>query len=451
MREHENARNPVLPLDVHIPDSEAHVMPDGKLYLYGSYDDYETVYCSERYAVVSTTDMRHWSIYENAFLGEQVPWYPDSENPSYKTEEEEPTEFDKKMQETTEEDDINFVLSQDISSLPPLLFAPDCIEKDGTYYLYFCMADGSEGVAVSDKPEGPFANPVRLPCSGIDPAVFVDDDGQAYYYWGQFRSHAAKLKKDMRSFEKEWIRNRVLTEEEHFFHEGSSVRKIGNLYYSVFADVERGKPTALGYATGTSPLGPFEYRGIIIDNAQCDPSSWNNHGSIEYFQGQWYVFYHRSSRNSKIFRRLCIEPITILEDGTIPEVKMTSQGAGEPFSQGETIMGYQACGLRGSVYIDAVSEKAGKVQEALVNIRPGDEVVFRYVKDVRRFESLRIEAEGNGRIEIWMNDEKAGEIRIENGRQLSGTIAAGAGEYEVRLRFLEADGMRLEWMEFGGK
>ena len=449
MREHENSRNPILPLDIHIPDSEAHVMPDGKLYLYGSYDDYGNMYCSEKYAVVSTADMRHWNIYENMFSGHQVPWFPDSKNPSYQTEEEEMTEFARKMFEVDEKDDVDSVLSQDVSKLPPLLFAPDCIEKDGTYYLYFCMADASEGVAVSDKPEGPFADPVRLPCSGIDPAIFVDDDGQAYYYWGQFRSHAVKLKNDMVSFETEQIRNRVLTEEEHFFHEGSSVRKIGNLYYSVFADVERGRPTALGYATGTSPLGPFTYRGIIIDNAGCDPSTWNNHGSIECFQGRWYVFYHRSSRNSKLYRRLCAEPITILEDGTIPEVKMTSQGAGEAFSQGEVIMGYQACGLKGSVYIDAVSGNGGEAREALVNIKPGDEVVFRYVKDARKFESLTVKAEGSGCMEVWMDEEKAGEIVVENGRQLNENIAAKAGEYELKLRFVEADGMRLDWIVLG--
>ena len=109
------------------------------------------------------------------------------------------------------------------------------------------------------------------------------------------------------------------------------MRKIGDTYYYIFADVERGRPTALGYATSDSPLGPFTYRGIIIDNADCDPDSWNNHGSIACFNGQWIVCYHRSSRNSRMNRRLCMEKIRILEDGTIPEVKMTSQGLGDPF------------------------------------------------------------------------------------------------------------------------
>lgn len=62
--------------------------------------------------------------------------------------------------------------------------------------------------------------------------------------------------------------------------------------------MERGKPTALGYATGKTPLGPFTYQGIIIDNEECDPASWNNHGSIECIDGQWYVFYHQDIKRA---------------------------------------------------------------------------------------------------------------------------------------------------------
>ena len=200
------------------------------------------------------------------------------------------------------------------------------------------------------------------------------------------------------------------------------MRKIGDTYYYVYADMERGKPTSLGYSTGKSPLGPFTYRGIIIDNDGCDPASWNNHGSIECVNGQWYVFYHRCSRGAQQHRRLCIEPITVNPDGTIDEVKMTSQGAGAPFAPGETIYGYQACGLKGTVYIGAEDagrgknavlpgtesasgnmghdasheEPAGITQrnhaassaariheypEKLTHISPGDEMIFRYVKN----------------------------------------------------------------------
>lgn len=98
--------------------------------------------------------------------------------------------------------------------------------------------------------------------------------------------------KDMVSFDEKTLVQDVVTEERYCFHEGSSIRKIGDTYYYVYADVERGKPTALGYSTSKSPLGPFAYCGIIIANANGDPESWNNHGSIECFKGQRYVFYH---------------------------------------------------------------------------------------------------------------------------------------------------------------
>ena len=138
----------------------------------------------------------------------------------------------------------------------PALFAPDCIEKDGRYYLYFDLSDESEGMAVSDRPEGPFRDPVRLPATGIDPAVFVDDDGAAYYFWGQFRAAGVRLADDMRSFEPQAVTRDMVTEEEHHFHEGSSMRRIGETDYFVFADTSRGMPTRLGYATASNPSAP---------------------------------------------------------------------------------------------------------------------------------------------------------------------------------------------------
>lgn len=443
MKKIKNSRNPILPLEVHIPDSEAHIMPDGKLYIYGSYDGYADAYCSESYYVASTEDMENWTVYDEALNGKDIPWFGDDKAPKYPGfNQSEPTPFMRKMKEETPEDDINFVL-ENVDEKKPLLFAPDCISKDGKYYLYFCMADDSEGVAVSDKPQGPFSNPVQLPCGGIDPAIFIDDDGQAYYYWGQFRSHGVKLHPDMASFDAEAVVDNLLTEEEHFFHEGSSVRKIGDTYYCVYADMERGRPTALGYATGTSPLGPFQYRGIIIDNCDCDPSSWNNHGSIECVNGQWYVFYHRSSRNSKIFRRLCIEPITIRPDGTIKEVVMTSQGPGKPFGPGECIMGYQACGLKGKLYIDKEDYGEYRGKEKLTNISEGDEAIFRYVESENGFGQITVEAAGTGKIEVYMSGKSAGIVEIRNGRQINNEIWVDAGSYELTFKFKEAHELEI--------
>lgn len=457
MVNYKNKRNPVLPLEYHIPDSEGHVMPDGKLYVYGSYDDREDVFCSEKYYVASTSDMEHWTIHDESLNGKDIPWFNNPDAPKYPgIDWSHPTPFIQKMlaQAAAGGDDMKekFEKAED-EEKPPLLFAPDCVEKDGKYYLYFCMPDDSEGVAVSDRPEGPFVDPVQLPCGGIDPSVFIDDDGQTYFYWGQLFSHGVKLNPDMTSFDRKQIVDNLVTEEEHFFHEGSSMRKIGDTYYYVYADMERGKPTALGYSTGKSPLGPFTYRGIIIDNADCDPASWNNHGSIECVNGQWYVFYHRCSRGVQQHRRLCIEPVTINPDGSIDEVLMTSQGAGEPFAPGETIMGYQSCGLKGSVYIGLDNQYG----EKLMNISEGDEMIFRYVRSDRPYTKVKIEAYGSGTVEVlFINRQKtqaseknpaeeksAGVIRFSSGKQTDEEIRMPEGKYELKLRVLQAEHLEI--------
>ena len=181
---------------------------------------------------------------------------------------------------------------------------------------------------------------------------------------------------------------------------------------------------------------PCQYRGIIVDNAQCDPMSWNNHGSIEWFNGQWYVFYHRSSRCSRIHRRLCIEPIYINEDGTIDEVKMTSQGIGKPFTSGETIYGYQACGLSGTVFIDG--DKTGN--EWLTNISPKDEIVFRYVETDFGYHTIEIDADGTGVIDCYLDDILVGRVKIGDSLKTQEELRDdGTGIRELKLVMKEAD------------
>lgn len=451
MREFINTRNPVLPLEFHIPDGEGHVMSDGRLYIYGSYDDRADEYCSEKYHVVATEDMRHWIIYDEALNGNDIPWFRDPDARKYPgIDWSRPTPFMRKIQKgLPNREDIKKSLEKNEEEKPALLFAPDCQERNGKYYLFFCMSDDSEGVVVSDTPYGPFKDPIQLPCGGIDPAIFIDDDGQIYYYWGQLRSNGVKLNGDMISFQENEIVHNLVTEEEHFFHEGSSMRKIGDTYYYVYADMERGKPTSLGYCTSKSPMGPFTYRGIIIDNDGCDPASWNNHGSIEFFQGQWYVFYHRCSRGTKLYRRLCIEPITICPDGSIPEVKMTSQGVGAPFAPGEKIMGYQACGLRGNIYI-GTNEDNPLYPEKLMNIHDGDSAVFRYVKSEYAWRELEVKYRGSGVVRVFMDGKEAGTVTLQEKKEelpiSCGALDMLSGEYEVILQFEETE--LLEIFEF---
>jgi arabinoxylan arabinofuranohydrolase len=198
----------------------------------------------------------------------------------------------------------------------------------------------------------------------------------------------------------------------------------------------------LGYATADSPLGPFTYRGILIDNDGCDPESWNNHGSIEEFNGQWYVFYHRCSRGTQLHRRLCCEKIDILPDGTIPEVVMTSQGAGGPFLPGEKIPGFRACGVSGQCFI------GGEPDERLMHIAGGDTAVFRYVKSAAGFHDVKITASGSGHITFLMNGQEIGSAEVRHGRTVKRVVNGVAGTYELTLRFDSSENLEIRDLTF---
>ena len=405
-------RNPILPLNIYIPDGEAHVF-DGELYLYGSLDKVKEHFCSTEYRVAHTKDLREWKVEDISFSTADVTWEGQSKTHSsvdnVKSFADLPAHIREKLPAGCENTPIEQIIAAvkmfSQAGLPQerLLYAPDCIKKNGKYYLYMCLSDDTEGVAVSDSPIGPFKNAVKLPVTSIDPAVFVDDDGQGYYYWGQFSGNVAKLSEDMTSILEETIKEGVVTEKEHNFHEGSSMRKRGDMYYYVFADTSRGSPTSLGYATSKSPMGPFTYQGVIINNAECDPKSWNIHGSIEEFNGQWYVFYHRSSQNSDKMRRACVEPIFFDENGLIKEVKMTSQGAGEPFVIGEEIPAFTACGVSGGAYIDKYEDS-----EALYLCNKSS-AVFRYVNWSGGKYKVKFNCNGEGRVRIFADGEVVGE------------------------------------------
>jgi arabinoxylan arabinofuranohydrolase len=334
--------NPIVPPGIYIADPSAHVWSDGKLYVYGSRDESPDYYCSWSYRVLSSDDLETWDMSGESFASrgpnDQVPYNDE------------------------------------------LLFAPDVQYRDGKYYLYYCQPDRrAEGVAVSDAPNGPFVNGTPIDVGNfnqIDPCAFIDDDGQAYYVWGQFSAKMAKLKPNMTELDLDTIQENVVTERDHYFHEGAYLVKRNGLYYLVYADVSRGgAPTCIGYAVAESPMGPYEYGGVIVDNKFCDPEVWNNHGSLVEFKSQWYVFYHRATNATMAMRKPCIEPIAFNEDGSITEVQMTTQGAAGPLDAFAQIDAARACLLRGSVRVSTL----GPDREALAEIRHGNEAAFKYL------------------------------------------------------------------------
>ena len=375
---------------------------------------------------METSDMRNWKVYENRFASkgdnDQVP-YNDQ-----------------------------------------LLYAPDCAFRNDTFYLYYCQPDlvSAEGIATSLKPEGPFINGQRLSLPDfqqIDPSLFIDDDGQGYYMWGQFSLKMAKMKPDMRELDVSTFRDSIITEKEHFFHEGAFMTKRNGIYYLVFADLCRSEmPTCIGYATATSPFGPFKYGGVIVDNDHCNPGNWNNHGSIAEFNNKWYVFYHRSTNGSNKMRKACVEPITFLSDGSIPEVEMTSQGAGDPLAAASRIGAEQACLLLGNIRIQPFREN----DEELGQIKNEDKAVFKYIDFGKGVKSIRIRvAPGTNGGKIVLSADKPwhsqlAELNIEarkgikKWQTLDFEVSPVTGIHALWFQFYgEGDDlMSIDWFQF---
>ena len=406
------AQNPIVPPGVYIADPSAHVWKDGKLYIYGSLDESTGYYCSWRHHVLETSDLKNWKITENVFSSkgenDQVP-YSDA-----------------------------------------LLFAPDVMFKNGTYYMYYCMPDpnAAEGVATSSSPTGPFTNGKKMELQGIeeiDPCVFIDDDGQAYYIWGQFQAKIAKLKPNLVEIDSSTIVSGVVNEKEHFFHEGGYMVKRNGIYYFIYADMSRSnRPTCIGYATAKSPFGPFKYGGVIVDNDNCDPGNWNNHGSIAEFNGKWYVFYHRATHNSRMMRKACMEPITFNDDGSINEVEMTSQGAGGPLNAFETIDAARACILFGNVRIELAEPKT----EVLAKIANDDNVAYKYVdfKDGASKVEFRVKPLKNGGgISVRLDQPWAKQIGWV---QIPGSETAEWHNFSVKIE--KTEGIHALWLTFYG-
>jgi glycerophosphoryl diester phosphodiesterase len=389
--------NPISPMGVYIADPTARVWEDGKLYIYGSRDESTNYYCSKEYHVMSTSDLKNWTLHPYSFRNDET------------------------------------------------LYAPDAWYKDGQYYLYYDIPNGTEYVATTDSPTGPFKNGVKIEGpQQIDPNIFIDDDGQAYYFWGQFSAKGAKMNPDLKTLDWSTYVDGIVTEADHYFHEGSFVFKRGEYYYFTYADISQNhRPTSIGYAMSKSPMGPYEYKGIIVNNAGCDPKTWNNHGSIVQFGDQWYVLYHRSTHGSNAMRKACIEPIKFNEDGTIDEVEMTSQGAGAPLDAFKPIHAAQACWMNGNVRIRRMAQNP--LKEELGAIRNGDIAAWKYIDfgTGSNKMSIQVKSQLGGEI-IVRTDDKEGDILGQF------TIPAHTDWTTYEISIKNVSEVHALWLEFKG-
>ena len=331
------AQNPYMPLWEFIPDGEPYVFEDPdkpgqyRVYVYGSHDNLIKYYCG--------LDQVAWS----APVDDLTDW-----------------RFDGVIFRSDKDANGNAFAQADV------LYAPDVTEvvRDGKKEYYLCPNVQNDQrhslVAKSDRPDGPFEvvnwNPDGVTTFGpyaFDPAIFCDDDGRIYGYWGFERSYAAELDPNTMSSVKpgteiveDMVSGRYQDGVFRFF-EASSMRKVEDKYVFIYSrfteDGEFGLPTSnytLAYAYSDSPLGPWTYGGTIIDgrardtdeNGKVIPTACpygNTHGSICQINGKWYVFYHRQTGTDEYARQAMVAPIDVkVQDGKviISEAEYTSEG-----------------------------------------------------------------------------------------------------------------------------
>lgn len=224
-------------------------------------------------------------------------------------------------------------------------WAPDCAFKNGKYYFYFPTDESYIGVAVGNTPEGPFKDTLGKPLvtknslgvvnkrDFIDPSIFVDDDGTAYLFFGQLDVNVVKLNDDMISYNGPV---RQVKGAKDFF-EAVWVHKYNDTYYLSYSTWgEKGKTgPQIVYATSKKVLGPYTYRGVILDEV----NSGTNHHSIVEFKGKWYLFYHNADlfysrtpadspdiKKAPYRRSICVDELHYNPDGSIQKVIPTQNG-----------------------------------------------------------------------------------------------------------------------------
>ena len=306
------AQNPII-RDQFTADPTARVF-NNRVYLYPSHDiippegQRQDWFCMEDYHVFSSENLTDWTDHGVIVTQNKVPWVrPDSYS----------------------------------------MWAPDCVCRNGKYYFYFPSAPAGAmrgfgvGVAIADSPEGPFIpepEPIKG-INGIDPCVLLASDGNAYIFWGNGR--CAKLKPNMKELaddnpketvkwgerEIEMVGVHCLKDLPNRQAEGPFAFEYNGNYYLTYPYV-RENTEVLAYAMSKNPMGPYEYKGLIM--AEHANGCWTNHHSIVNYKGQWYLFYHHNFFSPKDDKRrsVQIEKLYFNADGTIQEVKPTMRGVG---------------------------------------------------------------------------------------------------------------------------
>jgi hypothetical protein len=341
------------------------------------------------------------------------------------------------------------------------MWAPDCVFKDGKYYFYFpatAKAGGMKiGVAVADKPYGPFKPEISYieGVNGIDPSVLIDKDGSAYLYYSLNKIFVAKLKPNMREIEGEpKVIDNLPTKG---LLEGPFVFERKGIYYLTYPHVEN-KIERLEYATSTSPMGPFKQAGVILDESES--GCWTVHHSLIDWKGQWYLFYHdrdlspsfdknRSARADKLYFNA---------DGTIQKVVPTLRGVGLVEAKSQIQIDRYSATSGKDVAISYLDDK---------NTHAGWKTTFKTAKSWLRFNEvdfgrgslksidLRARAPAGSTLEVRLDKQDGPVIgRIEVGKGTDWETASVAakniprGVHDLFVTQAGGEAVEVDWVSF---
>ncbi|XXV07811.1 glycoside hydrolase family 43 protein [Sorangium sp. So ce1335] len=414
----------------------APMVHDGTLYLYTTHDEdtASTFFSMNEWRVYSSTDMVNW------------------------TDRGSPLKF------------------KDFSWAKADAWAGQVAHRNGKFYFYIPTTSRTLnrmviGVAVSDSPVGPFEDALGRPlitanCGDIDPTVFVDDDGQAYLYWGNPNLCYVKLNEDMISYQGEVVRVPMTAESfgertgsaerPTLYEEGPWLYKRDGMYYLAYP--AGGIPEYIAYSTSSSPTGPWTYRGVIMPT---EGGSFTNHPGIIDYKDSSYFFYHNGALpgGDGYHRSVAVERFTYNADGTIPTITMTEEGPPgvgplDPYvmTEAETIA------WSSGVETEACSEGGMNV----TSIEDGDYIK---VKDVDfgsgavSFDARVASATSGGSIELRLDSTTGtlvGTCTVEGtgGPQTwvttSCAVDGATGTHDLYLKFTGGDGplFNFNWWKF---
>ena len=425
------AQNPFI-LNQYTADPTARVF-NGKVYVYPSHDIPTPVkkigrkdwFCMEDYHVFSSENLSDWTDHGVIVSQNKVNW---------------------------------------VDSTAYNMWAPDCISRNGKYYFYFPAGVKANigrgfgvGVAISDKPYGPFtpqAEPIKN-VHGIDPNVFIDKDGQAYLFWASGKFFWAKLKDNMLELASEG--QELVGLPKVGLIEGPFLFERNGIYYMTYPHVQN-KIERLEYAFSDKPSGPFKFGGVLMDESAS--GCWTNHQSVVNFKNQWYLFYHNNDLSPKFDKNRSIRADSLFfkTDGTIRKVIPTLRGVGLTDATHKIqIDRYSLISEKGASvsFLDSLNYFGGwKIgltsKDAWIQYNSVD-----FGKNKLNKINVRAISKTEGTVQIRLNDINGpviAKIKIPKGREWN--IASAAllryypGIHNIVVQLQDDNNVEIDWLSF---